>query len=75
MGRELLERFRVLASLPLAGTAQRERRVDGVAIPQIKSHLFMVNFHWAHPLVAIGTGLPLVVGYLSAISFGEVGRR
>ena len=38
--RELLERFRVLASLPLAGTGQRERRVNRVAIPRIKSHLF-----------------------------------
>ena len=38
--RELLERFRVLASLPLAGTGQRERRVIRVAIPRIKSRPF-----------------------------------
>ena len=42
-GRELLERFCVLASLPLAGTGQRERRVNRVAIPRIKSQLFMAK--------------------------------
>ena len=31
-----------LASLPLAGTGQRERRIIRVAIPQIKSHLFIL---------------------------------
>ena len=41
---ELLERFRVLASSFLAGTGQRERRVNRVAIPRIKSQLFICGW-------------------------------
>ena len=70
MGREALEGLRFLASLPFAGTGQREGGGFSCINKRIISHPVKVNFCWTKPWTS-QLGCNVVKICLSFVLIGE----